>query len=390
MAEKTLNTIIVLRNGTKEAWEADGSYILTTGEVGVGYMTVTVGEGITATTKTVPIVKIGDGTTAWKDLPQAEGVFEKDVVLTAPLGKYTPTSAGYIKIPNSAGMTTSELLLDALSEVKEPTITAPTFTLTATQPGTVEVGTSIATLKFNGTFTNGIYEYGSVKGDTTYSKDDGSGQTASYAVTCTLPGGVDQKKDGSVALTDAYVVGANASNFASVTSVCSWTASERTPFNNVGVETSGILGEGSSSKTVSYSVTAYREGFFYGTSTDVLTAEDLTSSFIRGLSRTKAKYVAGTKELNTVDGEKVTLQVPVGTNTIIFACPAANTGVTEVLNTTVNAKMMSSFTKHENIMVGGADATSTDIGDYSEAYNVWTYSPASAYETAANLKVTLG
>ena len=145
MAEKTLNTIIVLRNGTKEAWEADGSYILTTGEVGVGYMTVTVGEGDATTTKTVPIVKIGDGATAWKDLPQAEGVFEKDVVLTAPLGKYTPTSAGYIKIPNSAGMTTSELLLDALSEVKEPTITAPTFTLTATQPGIVEVGTSITT-----------------------------------------------------------------------------------------------------------------------------------------------------------------------------------------------------------------------------------------------------
>ena len=32
----TINTIIVLRNDTKEAWETDGSYQLVAGEVGVG------------------------------------------------------------------------------------------------------------------------------------------------------------------------------------------------------------------------------------------------------------------------------------------------------------------------------------------------------------------
>ena len=84
MAE--LKTIIVLRNGSKEAWEAEDSYTLVAGEVGVGYMDVMAADGSTVE-KTVPIIKVGDGSTAWKDLPQAEGVFEKDVVLTSAFGK---------------------------------------------------------------------------------------------------------------------------------------------------------------------------------------------------------------------------------------------------------------------------------------------------------------
>jgi hypothetical protein len=392
MAEKQLNTIIVLRNGSKEAWEAENSYVLRAGEVGVGYMDVTNTDGVKV--KTVPIIKVGDGTTSWKELPQAEGVFEKDVVLTSPLGQYEPTAAGFVKVEGSKGMTTSEFLMSALSAVKEPTITPPSFTLSATSGSrTVEIGSKISSLAWTGTFNKGTYEFGSKNGDTTYTKDDGTGQSATgYEVTCTLPGSVEQKEDGKVTLTNDYVVSASATNFASITSKCSWGASNRTPLNNVGEETDGILAAGSDSKTVNYSVTAYREGFFYGTSTTAVDPTKLTGWDIRNLSKTGKAYASITDADSKTAGKQVVVSVPVGAASIILACPKANTGVTDVLNTTVNAGMNDAFglTNPTVVSVGGADATATSVGDFAADYNVWVYTPAEAYGSTASLTVTLG
>jgi hypothetical protein len=394
MAEKTLQTIIVLRNGSKEAWEADDSYTLIAGEVGVGYMDVMNEDG-TAVAKTVPIIKVGDGHTAWKDLPQAEGVFEKDVVLTSTFGKYTPSN-GFVKVPNSKGMTTTEFLMDALSAIKEPTINPPTFSLSATAPGTVEVGTKLSKLSWTGTYTcKDNYEYGSKKGTTSYTKANGSGQTATgYEVTCTLAGTVDQKKDGSVTLDEDFVVAEakTYTNFASVTSKCSWSASDRTPLNNVGELTEGTLQAGSSTKTVNYSVTGYREGLYYGTVTTAVTAADLDGWDIRQLSKSGKAYASIADADTTVAGKQFKFTVPVGAASVIIACPKANTGVTDVLNTTVNAGMNEAFglSNPTVVSVGGADATADSVGDYAEDYNVWVYTPAEAYGSTAALTITLG
>lgn len=389
MAEKTLNTIIVLRNGSKEAWEADDSYTLVAGEVGVGYMDVMAEDGSTVA-KTVPIIKVGDGVTAWKDLPQAEGVFEKDVVLTSTFGKYTPSN-GYVKVPNSKGMTTTEFLMDALSEVKEPTINAPTFTLSATSLGTKEIGTTISSVAWTGTFNNGSYQYGSKKGDTVYTATTSNQSATGYVVSCTpdatngtgiVVDKVDQKEDGSATFSTGYVVSGTASKtIASVTSTCSWGASDRDPVNNVGEVTEGKLAAGSSTKTVSYSVSGYREGFYAGTVTTAITdpATQITSDMIRGLgTKSKTNYAKGTKTVN----------VPVGAASIIIACPKANTGVTDILNTTVNAGMNDAFklTSPTVVSVQGADKTDT----YAADYNVWVYTPAEAYGKTASLTVTLG
>ena len=389
MSENRLETIIVLRNGTKEAWEADDSYTLLGGEVGVGYMDVLAEDGTTVV-KVVPIIKVGDGKTSWKDLPQAEGVFEKDITLTSAFGKYTPSSAGFIKVPGSKGMTTTEFLMDALSEVKEPTITAPSFTLTATGLGTKEIGTTISSVAWTGTYTNGSYSNGAIKGTTKYDAPASSNQTVSgYEVTCTPVDGLgivvsntDQKEDGSATFSTGYVVSSTTSTkIATVTSTCSWGASDRQPLNNVGEPTEGQLAAGSSTKTVSYSVSGYREGFYAGTVTTAITdpATQLTSAIIRGLgTKSKTNYAKGTKTVN----------VPVGAASIIIACPKANTGVTDILNTTVNAGMNDAFglTTPTVISVQGADGTDT----YAADYNVWVYTPAEAYGKTASLTVTLG
>jgi hypothetical protein len=309
IVEKTLQTIIVLRNDTKEAWDAEDSYILRAGEVGIGYMKVYNAEG-TAVVKTVPIFKVGDDVHAWKDLPQAEGVFEKDITLTSNFGKYT-TSNGFVKVPNSKGMTTTEFLMDALSQVKEPAITAPSFSLSATAIGEKEVGTVISSIGWDGTFTTGSYEYGSKKGNTTYTKAQGSGQTATYVVTCTpdstngtgiVVGATSQAVDGSATFTTGYTVSSTSSKtIASIKSKCTWTASDRDPLNNVGEITEGKLGVGSSEKSVSYSVTGYRKMFM-----GVVAAEPtaVNSAFIRGLSKVSKKAAKSTETFTAEAGKK--------------------------------------------------------------------------------------
>ena len=401
MAE--LKTIIVLRNGSKEAWEAEDSYTLVAGEVGVGYMDVMNEDG-SAVAKTVPIVKIGDGQTAWKDLPQAEGVFEKDVTLTATFGKYTPSSAGFIKVPNSKGMTTTEFLMDALSEVKEPTITAPSFTLSATSLGTKEIGTTITSVSWTGTYTNGSYSNGAIKGSTKYDAPASSNQTVSgYEVTCTPVDGLgivvsntEQKEDGTATFSTGYTVSGTASKkIASVSSKCSWGASDRQPLNNVGEPTDGQLAAGSSTKSVDFSVSGYREGFYFGGTTTKTAPADINSAMLRNIPTKFKRYISSkwqdkNKTATNYAAGEYKIKVPVGTATIIFACPEASTGVTKVYNNTVNADMTSSFTKTSDVSVGGADATSTDVGNYAVDYNVWTFTPNDAYGTETELTVTLG
>jgi hypothetical protein len=402
MAEKTLQTVIVLRNGSKEAWEAEDSYKLRPGEVGVGYMTVTKGEGEAAVTKQVPIIKVGsDGETAWKDLPQAEGVFEEDQILTYNFGRHT-TSNGFVNA-GGKGMTTSEWLLDALSVTKDPSITQPSFSMKVkthngntngtvlgygiiTNTNTAEIGSKVTKIAWDGTFSAGSYEYGSRSGSDlkTIHTDTGTGVTATYEVSCNVVGTISGNTcDGTVTFTEPVVIdGSSNQAIATVTNTCSWGASPRTPVNNVGATKANLkIASGTSgAKTASFSITGFREGFFYGTKSSKTAPADITSAVVRSLSKTGAKYASSAKSVT----------VPVGAATIILACPATSTGVTKVYNNTVNADMTSSFTKTSNVMVGGADATATSNGDHAVAYNVWTFTPNEAYGTETSLTVTLG
>lgn len=317
----TINTIIVLRNDTKEAWETDGSYTLVSGEVGVGYMTV--GEGDSA--RKVPIIKVGDGKTAWKDLPQAEGVFEQEVILTSALGKYTIPASGYVKVPNSKGMTTSKLLLDALSEVKEPTIVEPSITTTASIVGGGEMGAYITGVKWTGNFTDGSYQYGSEeKADTT-----ATGLSASN-VTWSISNDNDTQtattEDGTFTFTsDKYkqIDSESSKTYVTVTAEYDLDASgARTPLNNVGVATEGkIASRTDNVNTAKANATGYRKPFWAALTTPfaetkndagAVTAIAVTSDDIRGL----AGKGTATRGLPT------TLAVPEGSRQVIFAAKA--------------------------------------------------------------------
>lgn len=129
----------------------------------------------------------------------------------------------------------------------------------------------------------------------------------------------------------------------------------------------------------SKTITPYIRGCYYGVSTNLLTDELITSDLIRNLNHTNHAYKA----------EKISFTVTSGTKTIILATPCDNIGITNILNTTVNADMTDAFIKLDRqVSVAGA---SGDINsEYASQYNVWLYSPAFAYENNANITITLG
>lgn len=366
--EKQINTIIVLRNDTKEAWETDGSYILTTGEVGVGYMTVATAEG---TTKKVPIVKIGDGTNSWKDLPQAEGVFESDVILTSAFGKYTIPAAGYVNA-GGAGMTTSEWLLDALSEVKEPTIVLPTTSISASfTPSSGETGTTITKVNWDGSFTDGSYEYGSVE------KSDSTAANAAVSWVVKLNDTqIGTAQDGSYA--QSLIMGDDAVNVTLSATATLNTTNVRTPLNNVGAATSGkvtTFRDGSTAMSFSpkASVTGYRK-MFCG-----CTTEALSSSVIRGLSLKNAQASTSAFEVTA----------PVGATCLVVAAPTDSQGYNYTLS---KAEMFTmSYEDYTGMFetkdqVSVADARGGENG--LQAYNIYVYSFA-ALKAATKFRITL-
>lgn len=257
---KQINTIIVLRNDTKQAWETENSYILVPGEVGVGYMTVGEGDAV----KQVPIVKIGDGQHSWKDLPQAEGVFEEDLTLTYNFGRHTTTN-GFVNVA-AKGMTTSEWLLDALSEVKQPTIVEPKVELSASVVGGGEMGAYVTGVKWDGKWTDGSYQYGSVaKADST-----ATGLTASN-VSWSTSNNIDTQtgatEDGTFTFASSVypqIDSESSKTYAKVNATYSLDATNaRIPLNNVGQATSGKIASRTNVElSANANATGYRKPFW--------------------------------------------------------------------------------------------------------------------------------
>lgn len=386
MAEtKQFNMILIVRNDSTTNW-ADGTYRLQKGELGIGYLPN--GNVIVKCGEIDEEATLEQGTTVmktWANCPQVEGVFEENPVLTYNFGRYQ-TSNGYVETAGQ-GMTTSQWLIHCLAETKEPTIAQPNYSLAAstitTNTGNKEIGSKVTKLAWNGTWSAGSYEYGSKIGDTKYT-DTTTGVTATYAVSRD-GNAIGTDLDGTHTLATPIVINStSAIDLGKIACTCTWTASPRTPVNNIGTTTTGQISAGNDTKEVSYSITGYREGCFYGTVTTANFNKDMiTSAVVRGLSK---KLGA-----NYNKKDNLAYTVPVGATAILIAVPSGKTGPTSVLNTTVNAEMFNEENfKKVTISVGGADATSTSVGDYATNYDVYYYIPANAYGSTAALQIDLG
>lgn len=292
----------------------------------------------------------------------AENVyFADDLTYTAAIGVLTVPSSGSGTI-SASGKNVRDVLASILAKEKNPSTTQPAVTITCTQLGAYEVGTSV-TPAYVATLSAGSYTYGPATGveatewsvtDGTATKDTANGtfdvltvgDSTNYGITATATHG-----DGAVPVTNignAYAAGKIAAGSKSGTAYKSASAKSTTK------------------------ITGYRNSF-YGT----LTAKDgeLNSALVRGLSGKSGKALAA--------GNSFNLSIPVGAIRVVFAYPATLRDVSSVQDVNgMNAEVKTAFTKTV-VSVEGAN------GYQAIDYKVYVMDMANANDTANTYKVTI-
>lgn len=276
----------------------------------------------------------------------------------------------------SRGMSVLELFKSMTTKTLQPTITAqPSISgFNLSGAGAVEAGTQIAQANYTGATLNpGSYQYGPATGVTAESwavsrvTNLGSQQIANISGV-SLPAGDDDNSGVGFIIGDQG--GDNVFSSLRYSLVVNHTGGV-TALDNLGGESDPpvAIAAGSRSKSTS-AYTPYRN-YFYGATAS---KPEIDSAYIRGLTKSNRAYSAGT----------FTLNVAAGSQRVVIACIATAVGVTQVINeTALNADVTSTFTK-STVAVEGAE------GYTAVSYNVWTFEPATPYENAAVLRVTLG
>lgn len=302
--------------------------------------------------------------------------FDTDLVLTQTFGKYAVSSSVPNVTVNATGMSMYDLLMDAYSEKKDPTKTAPKitgFNVTGNGSSTTsfEVGTTV-TPQWVSTFNAGSYTYKSSVSNTSIVPVSGTGVSATAWEIKQGDEVIGTSEDGTAA-------------------------------------SSFVIGEGNGddvSGTVSYSITAdYSDGNYALTnlntlpSSEVRIAAGTTVAATDTLTFVRKMFGGGTAE-ETVDsavirGEKSATASVVGSSApfefaavagdtkVIFAYPKALT--TKEPNFEIFTMAWGSTSGFVSSEVEVADARGTnEDGTLNNAmtYTVWTYTPAGAFAAA--------
>ena len=352
MADKIFKVRLQLRNDTEANWQAIGNtFIPLAGEACV-----------TNDGENKGRFKIGDGTTTWSNLSYTGGdsellaksvMFDSDLVLTYQFGKYTPVN-GKVTVP-AKNKSLYELLLDAYSEDKNPTVTKPSLSLSSTTAKAYEVGTKVSPT-YNSTFNAGSYQYGPATGITV------SSYTASNNVT-------EETISQATGTFAEYQVGDSGTYVITLTANYTEGSIPKTALE--AEYPAGKIAAGSLTKNSS-AISGYRNSF-YGTTTDK--SAETTSSVIRGLSGKSNRALA--------NGNSFNITIPVNATRVIFAYPATLRDVTSVKDVNgLNAEIKSAFTK-STVSVEGAN------GYTAISYKVYTTDYAQPNDKANTYTVTI-
>lgn len=271
--------------------------------------------------------------------------FDKDFVATANIGVVTIPASGSTTI-SAAGKSVKDVLAGIFAKEKEPAVTNPAVSITASANKAYEVGTKVSP-SYSASLSTGSYTYGPATGITakTWSvTNSGSDETLTTATGTFAEITVADNTNLSITATATYDAGA-------------------IPKSNIGNEVPAKqIKAGSASATATAKLSGYRS-FFYGVDTG---DGEITSTLIRGL--TNGGAYNGTKTLNIAPGATA------GAKRVIVAFPANTTraGIKEVLLTsTMNLDITSSYAAKPNVTVEGAN------GYTAIEYKVFVYQPAS-------------
>lgn len=361
------NVVLLIKNGSSQGW-TNTSYRLAKGELGICYLD-----------NGNVIVKAGvDGSTAWKDLPQVEGVLEKDLILTYNFGRHT-TQNGFVNA-GGTGMTTAQWIEDALSVTEDPDITKPEASISASfTPSSGETGTAITKVNWNGTFTDGTYEFGSTetKNETDVTKKKKANASATWVVKLGDTQ-IGTTEDGSYA--QSLVMGDTQTKVTLNATATLVTDNVRTPLNNVGAEVANLKisefksgGTTYTNSAINATVTGYRK-MFVG-----CTGEALTSDIIRGLSLKSAQASTTAFEVTA----------PTGATKLVIAAPTNSQGYNYTLS---KAEMMTmsyedytdQFSTDATVEVADARGGTNGL----QTYNIYSYSFA-ALKADTKFRITL-
>ena len=347
-----------------------GSAILKKGDMAIVIRTI----GDTTKKSYTSYVYDGTNWTAMDGNYSADNVYLSNNITMAGIytavGNLTKSQNGTATF-STKGKSVTEALTEIFTKKLQPTKTEPAVTISLANAKDVEAGTTVNP-SFTGTLSAGSYTYGPATGVvasewtiTENGRVNAEGEAANGTKTVTAAKATGTFDPFKIAAGQTYKLNATATHNAGVVAK-----------DNVGGTSNPEVKIAAGTKTgTSSAYTGYQQGHFIGT---VTTAGTVTSAIIRALSTKKnGNYAAG----------NVNITVPVGAASIIIACPVGKTGMTKVLNTTVNADMTESFVK-STVKVAGADGDTSSA--YAKDYNVWVYTPAEAYGSTAALTITLG
>lgn len=268
--------------------------------------------------------------------------FDNDFVATAPIGVVEIPDSGSTTI-SAAGKSVKDVLAGIFAKEKEPAVTNPAVSITASANKAYEVGTKVSP-SYSASLSAGSYTYGPATGIT--AKTWSVTNSGSDEILTTATG------------TFAEITVADNTNL-SITATATYDAGAM-PKTNIGNEAPAKqIKAGSASATTSAKITGYRN-LFYG----VVNTENLTSDVIRGLTKGGAYTTSKTFDVNVTTADAVGIVVAYPSN-------VPRSGISKVLLTTsMNADVTADYKVTTNVDVEGAN------GYTAQSYKVYLYKPA--------------
>lgn len=268
--------------------------------------------------------------------------FDKDFVVTAPIGVVDIPDSGSTTI-SAAGKSVKDVLAGIFAKEKEPAVTNPAVSITASANKAYEVGTKVSP-SYSASLSAGSYTYGPATGIT--AKTWSVTNSGSDEILTTATG------------TFAEITVADNTNL-SITATATYDAGAM-PKTNIGNDApTKQIKAGTASATASAKITGYRN-LFYG----VVNTVNLTSDVIRGLTKGGEYTTSKTFDVNVTTADAVGIVVAYPSN-------ATRSGISKVLLTTsMNADVTADYKVVKAVNVEGAN------GYTAQSYKVYLYKPA--------------
>lgn len=292
--------------------------------------------------------------------------FDEDLLVTTKIGTIQTLTNGQATL-SAKGKTLKQVFSSLIAERKNPTATLPSGTVEWTnyENGNylVEVGETI-TPTWKTTFSAGSYTYGPATGViATQAKVYLS--TNSNSSSAIGAGEMNGKTGNLSALT---VNDTSTKHYAKVE--YGWIEGTSTPKDNFGddyINTSKnlpIQAASNKTDTSTYYIQGYRKAFFGSRVSPI----ELTSHNIRSL----------TNNVNS-SNTSFTVTIDQGATQVVIAVPQGRVVKKVEDNGAFGQDILEAFDKYtgsSTVNVGGADATNSNIGNYSAKYNVYVYNPS--------------